>query len=262
MRILIVEDEAEIHRYYSKALKRLGADHDVAESKVEALELLRNRSYEAAIVDLNLTDDQTFSHGKEVLEKVSELNEGTICFVVSGTSKVEDVVDSWQLGAVKFIQKSKTDNQQVAQIVYDAAKGNDLKPYGKFENVESYLGHPSFGSEWEMILKTVITVDFQKMRRTLTAVFDRITPVVRLKNNSASLELDRKSAQASGVFWSKAEGCAVTVQISGSRIETSLVDEDIVVKGDVSGDVFYVVAKDASRSRDEFAESLNDTPWA
>jgi len=56
-RILVVEDDSYIREAYSEYLSCFEADIDYAETKLEALERIRCKTYHLAIVDIMLKED-------------------------------------------------------------------------------------------------------------------------------------------------------------------------------------------------------------
>ncbi len=262
MRLLIVEDEPRFYRYYAKQLDRMGADYDIAESKVEAVECLKKKSYEGAIVDLNLTDDTTYSHGISVLEYARTVGEGTQCFVVSGASEISRAIESWEAGAVKFIEKASATNQEIAERVYNEVKDNHLDVFGKFKSLNVYLAHPNFAHEWEMMAYKPFNFGFQRFQQCLMHAFKPILPVIRPAVGRDALAREGDVEILAGTFWSKKIGCAVRVEFSEAKFETEVEDDLIVVSSSIGNDAFYRVYRDLKHERDEFPEFIDQTPWA
>ncbi len=262
MRILIVEDEADIHRYYAKALKRANAEFDIAESRVEAFDFLRVKCYEAAIVDLNLTDDHSFSHGKEVLSLIREIGEGTIAVVVSGTANISDAVDSYEGGAVKFIEKSRSTNQEVAEYVIKIADDVKLDLFGEFGSLNAYLASPEVIPVWEMQIYEALKCGFDKMQHAIMHSFKDFLPIRRRSDGSPSFDADVEQKIVVGTFWSRRIGSAIRVTLSpdlGSIEQGRSKNSTVAKNGGIGRSIFYEVELLENQDCDQFFERIGDT---
>jgi ActR/RegA family two-component response regulator len=262
MRLLIVEDRAAIHRHYASALKRIGVAFDIAESKLEAIELLRRRCYEGAIIDLQLSDGDTFAPGKDVLRFANALGEGTSCFVVSGTPYKEDVLESWEAGAFKFIFKSSMDSQDIALKVAEEASKVKVNMLGKFGSLNVYLAHPEMVPQWEYFVHQALECGFEKMQHGLKTAFKDVMPILRLNERSNSLDIDTSRKVVAGTFWSRAVGSAVRVSLAAQADQLPLGQEgQQLTSGHVGNTLFFSVWKLPDVGREQFPEGIDQTPW-
>lgn len=264
MRLLIVEDEAQIHRYYAKRLSGINIDFDIAESRIEAIDLLRRRSYQVALIDLSLTDDQTYAQGKEVLSYVQRQGEGTKCVIVSASPNVADVIDTWEGGAVQFIQKSSASYGDIVENIANDAKDVRLNLFGRFDSLNAYLAHPELTPHWESLMHGIINCGFEKMQAALTNTFKKILPVLRPAYALHSFNGDATRRCLSGVFWSKNFGCAVLVCIGREKNALDKPedgDAKNIYDGQIGKSVFSEIWTLPNRHRDEFPEFIHETPW-
>ncbi|HUN54376.1 MAG TPA: response regulator [Smithella sp.] len=103
-RILIVDDEKAILLAFKKLLKSPNIDVDTAETVAETEDLLKNNTYNAAIVDLRLTGVDG-EEGLNIIKHIKEFYPETVVILVTGygSSAVMEIAQS--LGAAFYFEK-------------------------------------------------------------------------------------------------------------------------------------------------------------
>lgn len=104
VRILVVDDEANICEILRAFLERLGYAVDVASSGGQALDLIGRQDYDVIITDLDLGD----MSGMEVLAEIKRKQVASEVIMISGYGTVEHVSEAFGLGASAYIQKPIT----------------------------------------------------------------------------------------------------------------------------------------------------------
>ena len=99
-RILVVDDEPQIHRFIGPALEAAGYIHVRAETGGEGLAQLATRPPDALILDLGLPD----LDGKTVLTRARAFYEGPI-IILSARDKGMEKIEALDLGADDYVQK-------------------------------------------------------------------------------------------------------------------------------------------------------------
>jgi len=99
--ILIVDDEPNIVRTVRNALRVEGYDTDSAEDGAGALEKLTTRSYDLALLDVQLPK----VNGLDVLQRVRAQGVDTPVVMMSGHGNIETAVSATRLGARDFLEK-------------------------------------------------------------------------------------------------------------------------------------------------------------
>jgi DNA-binding NtrC family response regulator len=99
-RILIIDDTAEI-RVGVQMLLADTWDVQTAENGVEGLKLLESFSPDVVLLDVILPD----SNGVDLLHQIRMMAEATAVIMMSGSGKLEYVIESMKLGAETFLQK-------------------------------------------------------------------------------------------------------------------------------------------------------------
>ena len=101
MRVLVVDDEEVQRKALRNFLNREGYLADMAESYEKAIELINEKPYDVAIVDIRLGDKS----GLELLEKIREISPFTRVIMVTAYGTIDTAVWSMKEGAIDFLTK-------------------------------------------------------------------------------------------------------------------------------------------------------------
>jgi DNA-binding response OmpR family regulator len=102
--ILIVEDEKPLAHALELKLQHEGFTVSITNNGHECLELLAKQQFDVMLLDLIMPEMDGF----QVLEKLKELVQKPVVFVLSNLSQHEDEQKVLALGARKFFIKSDT----------------------------------------------------------------------------------------------------------------------------------------------------------
>ena len=111
-RILIVEDEARIASFLSRALTSCGFQADTVSDGPLALKLIEKETYDLILLDLLLPGLDGFS----VLRRLSESRPNQEVLVLSALSDVESKVRCFELGASDYVTKPFALAELVARV--------------------------------------------------------------------------------------------------------------------------------------------------
>ena len=100
-RILVVDDDRDFLGIIRQILERKGYEVRTVPSASEALALLKEQFYNAAILDISLPD----ADGTELLSKIMELHPDIIAIMLTGHSSVRNAVLSLNRGAFAYLEK-------------------------------------------------------------------------------------------------------------------------------------------------------------
>ncbi len=78
--MLIIDDDRSIIRVFTRVLERKGYTVVAVESGKEAIEQIKNKCFDAALIDVNLPDME----GTELLPKIQEKSPKTVKIVFTG----------------------------------------------------------------------------------------------------------------------------------------------------------------------------------
>jgi len=112
MRVLIIDDEANIRKITAVALEGMGHETAMAEDGNDALRQLAAAEFDAAFLDLRLQDE----NGMELLPKLLKSRPGLGVIVFSAGATPESASEARQAGAAGFMAKPFT-LEQIRQVL-------------------------------------------------------------------------------------------------------------------------------------------------
>ena len=110
-RILVIDDEPQIHRFLSPALDAAGYEPKRADSGQEGLRGIALWSPEAVVLDLGLPD----MDGKDVLKRAREFYAGPI-IILSARDREAEKIEALDLGANDYVEKPFGVGELLARI--------------------------------------------------------------------------------------------------------------------------------------------------
>jgi DNA-binding NtrC family response regulator len=99
--ILVVDDDLDFLSVIRKILEKKGFRVTTVPSGEEALVLLKETFFNAAILDISLPDIE----GTELLSRIIELHPEIIAIMLTGHSSVNNAVQSLNRGAFSYLEK-------------------------------------------------------------------------------------------------------------------------------------------------------------
>ena len=99
-RVLVIEDEAQIHRFLQPALRAAGFDPERADTGEEGLRSIAARAPDAVLLDLGLPD----LDGMEVLARARAFYEGPV-LIISARGREAEKVEALDAGADDYVEK-------------------------------------------------------------------------------------------------------------------------------------------------------------
>lgn len=99
-RVLVIDDEPQIHRFLGPALEAAGYEHVRAETATEGLREIARKAPDAVVLDLGLPD----MDGKQALEKARAFYDGPI-LILSARDRETEKIDALDLGADDYVEK-------------------------------------------------------------------------------------------------------------------------------------------------------------
>ena len=100
-RLLLVDDEAGFTEVLGKRLRRRGITVQVAQSGANALRILRENDFDAAVLDLKMVD----MDGIEVLKIFKKMVPGLPVIMLTGHGSEEAARDGLNAGAADYLLK-------------------------------------------------------------------------------------------------------------------------------------------------------------
>ncbi len=138
VKVLIVDDEADVGAFFCRLLQRKDYDVQVALSGAEADRYVRERSFDVALVDLKLPD----ADGLTILRKIKNVQPNCEVIIMTGYSTTRTAVKAIQYGAYDYLDKPFEDIDQVERLIESAAASGQ----------NSRKGMLGAGAEWVQIV--------------------------------------------------------------------------------------------------------------
>ncbi len=132
MRVLIIDDEANIRKTTAMALEGMGHETACAENSQVALREVEAAHFDAAFLDLRLNTE----NGMDLLSKLLKANPYLDVVVFTAHASIENAVEAMSAGAVDYIPKPFTP-VQIRQVLEKIARRRKLE--GRLADLESRL---------------------------------------------------------------------------------------------------------------------------
>jgi two-component system KDP operon response regulator KdpE len=152
-RILVIDDEPQIHRFLSPALDAAGYEPKRADSGQEGLRGIALWSPDAVVLDLGLPD----MDGKEVLKRAREFYSGPI-IILSARDREAEKIEALDFGANDYVEKPFGVGELLARL-----RAHLRQPADRHE----YAGPLTIGD---------VVIDLERRLVTRGAAAVRLTP--------------------------------------------------------------------------------------
>lgn len=133
MKILIVEDEAELRSILSQYLTEAGFTCEIAENFDTAIEKISLYEYDVVLLDITLPD----GNGLELISAIKKNNLKTGIIVVSAKNSLDDKISGLDLGADDYMTKpfqlSELNSRIKAVLRRRSFDGDDLIKHNELE---------------------------------------------------------------------------------------------------------------------------------
>jgi NtrC-family two-component system response regulator AlgB len=136
MRLLIIDDEANIRKTTAVALEGMGHETAGAENSAAALKQLETAHFDVAFLDLKLNTES----GLELLPKLLKSSPHLDVVVFTAYASIENAVEAIRTGAVDYIPKPFTP-EQIRQVLAKIVRRRKLE--GRLADLESRLSTDS-----------------------------------------------------------------------------------------------------------------------
>lgn len=133
-RILVIDDEPQIHRFLGPALDAAGYHHLRADNGAQGLREIAHWSPDVVILDLGLPD----MDGKDVLTKARAFYEGPI-LILSARDKEGEKIEAFERGANDYVEKPFGIGELLARIkaaLRQRSAAQPVTPKVQFADVE------------------------------------------------------------------------------------------------------------------------------
>ena len=105
MRILIIEDNADLADSVAESMRQMGHAVDIASDGARGDMMLKAAPYDLAVLDLNLPPRDGFADGLDVLRSCRRRAQDTLILILTARADTRDRVEGLNLGADDYLTK-------------------------------------------------------------------------------------------------------------------------------------------------------------
>lgn len=264
-RILVVEDIPENRSTYRITLELDNYLVDCAGSKEEALALIRERTYHAALVDIRLFEaDESNTDGLDVVRALNSSGEGTKSVILSGHGSLENAIRAYEsLGIFRFLQKESgtASLQEIRHAVAACVKISKINLLGKYPSLIALLAGGVNVAQivWEgKCLHALKSGGAEMLKNAFHTLLDGYLPVLPLAEGNTS-EIRDLDGCVRFWLWSKAARSALIGSLeraSGVIKPTTLLGSNKEVRRFTKEGLIGVLCEDSQRKREDYVESI------
>jgi len=110
--ILIIDDDPNLRKTLSDILRAKGYETVAAKNGTEGLDLLKQNSYNLALIDLQLPDIS----GLEILNRIKADHPSTDAIILTGNATLDSAIEATNRGAFSYLQKPYEIDQLLLHI--------------------------------------------------------------------------------------------------------------------------------------------------
>lgn len=110
--LLVVEDDQTIREYVKGVLLNEGLSVYTAETGIDALNILKEKTFDLVLLDLHLPDMQ----GESICQQIKHDSPQTMVILLTAKSGIQEKVQGFQLGADDYITKPFAPEELVARV--------------------------------------------------------------------------------------------------------------------------------------------------
>ena len=134
--VLLIDDEEDFAEALAKRLKARAFTVDIASRGVTALEKVKERDYDAVLLDLAMPGWD----GIETLKRLKEEKPNLQVILLTGHATVSKSVEAMKLGAVDLVEKPAALDDLLEKIEAAMERKKDLREKLMEKNLSSILG--------------------------------------------------------------------------------------------------------------------------
>lgn len=133
-KILIVDDEESLRETFSEILSTEGYEVSIAKDGYEAIEKIKNDTYQVAFLDIKMPG----INGVETFKEIKKIDPNVVIFMMTAYSQQELIEEALKEGAYGCLSKP-IDFQQIEEIVHNIECGRSIMIIDDDKNLADLL---------------------------------------------------------------------------------------------------------------------------
>jgi two-component system response regulator RegA len=142
--VLLVDDSDVFRGRLAKALRERGLEVATAANAEEALDVLKTRRFDRAILDLKMPGRS----GLALLKSIREHDPAVRVVILTGFGSIATAVEAMRLGAVNFVSKPADADDVLAAFEVDKVSESPAEPEMEVQSLAR--------AEWEHIQRVLV----------------------------------------------------------------------------------------------------------
>lgn len=134
-KVLLVDDEEEFTAILSERMKARGLDVDIANTGPMATKKVKEKSYDAIILDLAMPEMDGIATMKQLIEENPDLQ----VIFLTGHATLEKGIEAVKLGAVEFMEKPVDINTLLEKVSEAKTKKDQINEKKTEEDIKDIL---------------------------------------------------------------------------------------------------------------------------
>lgn len=134
-KVLLVDDEEEFTAILSERMKARGLDVDIANTGPMATKKVKEKSYDAIILDLAMPEMDGIATMKQLIEENPDLQ----VIFLTGHATLEKGIEAVKLGAVEFMEKPVDINTLLEKVGEAKTKKDQINEKKTEESIKDIL---------------------------------------------------------------------------------------------------------------------------
>jgi two-component system OmpR family response regulator len=135
IKVLLVDDEKEFTSILSERMKSRGLTVDIANTGPVAIKKVKEKSYDAIILDLAMPEMDGIEAMKHLLQENPDLQ----VIFLTGHATLEKGIEAVKLGAVEFMEKPVDINKLIDKVNEAKTKKTQLTDMRTEKNIKDIL---------------------------------------------------------------------------------------------------------------------------
>ncbi|MEF2232248.1 MAG: response regulator [Pseudodesulfovibrio sp.] len=123
IRLLLVDDEADVLNAYARRFARRNAEIEVAQSGVEALEKVQSGHFDVVVLDVMMPG----MNGIEALRRIKALRPELPVIILTGHANSQALIEGMESGAFDYLLKPVGTDELYFKVL-DAVRSSRLTP--------------------------------------------------------------------------------------------------------------------------------------
>lgn len=185
MKILLAEDEADMSRVVSAALKRQGYTVVAVDNGIDAVKATQEQSFNILLMDIMMPK----LDGLSALKQIREQGNDTYAIMLTAKTQIDDKVNGFQTGADDYVTKPFSLRELIMRIKSRERRINDFNSHSlTYKDLALNIDEQKLHSENDISLSNYETKTLQYLMKNNGKIIDKQLLVDNLNDSAENLQ--------------------------------------------------------------------------